>query len=187
MDAFPVSRAAEVFETDEDDDDMTALQAVGRRGRLQNSGDRRRLLKLTFAEKAALISGLLASRAHSAQGQNLNKKLSEVIADFKALPTVSAHARVLINVAKFKSFRGSIVASARGLEFTEDVSGNVVLDEEGKPTLSEVMSAEKRAYSRAVLTYTDAVALLQGSTSDSVETTRIASAAQRISKIDTSK
>ena len=80
----------------------------------------------------------------------------------------------------------STVASARGLDFTEDESGNVMLDEEGKPTLNEAMSAEKRAYSRAVLTYTDAVALLQGSTSDSVETTRIASAAQRISKIDKS-
>jgi hypothetical protein len=187
MDAFPVSRAAEVVETEEDDDDITALQAVGRRGRLQNSGDRRRRLKLTFVEKAALISGLLASRAHSAQGQNLKKKLSEVIAAIKALPTVSAHARVLINVAKVKTFRGSIVASARGLEFTEDESGNFVLDEEEKPTLNEAMRAEKRAYSRAVLTHTDAVALLQGSTSDSVETTRIASAAQRISKIDKSK
>jgi hypothetical protein len=56
MDAFPMSRAAEVVETEEeegDDDDITALQAVGRRGRLQNSGDRRRRLKLTFVEKAA--------------------------------------------------------------------------------------------------------------------------------------
>jgi hypothetical protein len=33
-----------------------------------------------------------------------------------------------------------------------------MLNEEGKPTLNEVMSAEKRAYSRAVLTDTDAVA-----------------------------
>jgi hypothetical protein len=61
-----------------------------------------------------LISGLLASGAHSAHGQNLNKKLSEGIEDFKALPKVGAHARVLINVANLKSYRGSIVASARG-------------------------------------------------------------------------
>jgi hypothetical protein len=161
MDAFPVSRAADVVETEDDDDDITALQPVGRRGRLPNSGDRRQRLKLTFAEKAALISSPLASGAHSAQGQNLNNKLLEVIADFKALSTVSAHARVLINATKVKLFRGSIVASARALEFTEDASGNLVLDEGGKPSLNEAMSAEKSAYSRAVLIYTDAVALMQ--------------------------
>jgi hypothetical protein len=154
MDAFSMSRGAEVVVvgTDDDHHHLTALQAVGRRGR----------------------------------GQNLNNKLSEVMEDFKALTTVSAHARVLINVAKVKSFRGSIVASARGLEFNEDENGNVVLNEEGKPSLNEAMSAEKCAYSRAVLAYTDAVALLQSSTSDSVETTRIASAAQWVSKIEKS-
>jgi hypothetical protein len=55
------------------------------------------------------------------------------------------------------------------LEFSDDESGNVVLNEEGKPTLNEAMIADKRAYSRAVLTYADTVALLQGSTSNSVE------------------
>jgi hypothetical protein len=92
----------------------------------------------------------------------MNKKLSEVIADFKALPTVSAHSRVLTNVEKVKSFRGSIVVSARGLELTEDESANVLIDKEGKLTLNEAMSAKKRASSGAVLTYTDAVALLPG-------------------------
>jgi hypothetical protein len=62
--------------------------------------------------------------AHSAQSQNLNK-LSEVIEDFNALPAVSAFARVLISVANVRSFRGSMGASARGLEFNEDESGNV--------------------------------------------------------------
>jgi hypothetical protein len=108
--------------------------------------------------------------------------LSEVIEDFKALPTVSAHARVLINVTKVTTFRGSVVASARGLEYNEDDSGKDMLNKEGKPTLNEAISAEKSAYSRAVLSYTDTVPLLHGITSDSVETTRIASAAQRISK-----
>jgi hypothetical protein len=45
--------------------------------------------------------------------------------DFNALPAVSALARVLNNVANVRSFRRSIVASARGLEFNEDESGNV--------------------------------------------------------------
>jgi hypothetical protein len=57
------------------------------------------------------------------QGQNLNK-LSEVMENFNALPAVSALARVLISVANVRSFRGSMVASARGLEFNEDESGN---------------------------------------------------------------
>jgi hypothetical protein len=182
MDAFPVSRAAEVVETEDDDENTTALQAIGRRGRQRNPSDRRRRLKLTFVEKPPLISGLLASGVHSGQCQNLSKKLSEVIADFKALPTFSAHARALINVANVKSFRGSIFASARGLKFNEDERGNVMLNEEGVPMLNEAMSAGKRAYSRALQTYTDAVALLQGSTSDSGETRRIATAAQRISE-----
>jgi hypothetical protein len=66
-----------------------------------------------------------ASGAHNAQGQNLSKKLSEVIEDFNALPAVSALARVLNNVANVRSFRRSMVASARALEVNEDESGKV--------------------------------------------------------------
>jgi hypothetical protein len=91
---------------------------------------------MTFLEEAALISGLLARGAHTAQGQNLNMKSPEIIENFKALPMASAHARVLINVAKVMSFRGRIVTSTRGLEFIEDESGNVMLNEEGKSTLN---------------------------------------------------
>jgi hypothetical protein len=65
---------------------------------------------------------------HSAQGQNHNK-LSEVIEDFNALPTVSALARVRISMANIRSFRGCMVASARGLEFNEDESGNVFAED----------------------------------------------------------
>jgi hypothetical protein len=50
---------------------------------------------------------------------------THVIEDFNALPAVSALACVLISVANVRSFRGSMVASARGLEFNEDESGNV--------------------------------------------------------------
>jgi hypothetical protein len=53
-----------------------------------------------------------------------------------------------------------MVASARGLEFNEDESGNVLL-EGRKLSPNEAISADKRAYSRAVLVSTDAVALLQ--------------------------
>jgi hypothetical protein len=60
-------------------------------------------------------------------------------------------------------------------------------NEEGNPTLNDAMNAEKHACSRAVLTYTDAVALLQGSTSDIVDLTRFASAAERISQIKLSR
>jgi hypothetical protein len=70
--------------------------------------------------------------------------LPEIIENVKALPTASAHARVLINAAKVMSFRGRIVTSTRGLEFIEDESGNIMLNEEGKPTLNAAMSAEKR-------------------------------------------
>jgi hypothetical protein len=42
MDAFPVSRAAEVVDTDHDDDHFKALHAVGRGGRQRNPGHRRR-------------------------------------------------------------------------------------------------------------------------------------------------
>jgi hypothetical protein len=61
--------------------------------------------------------------AHCAQGQNLNK-LSEGIEDLNALPAVSALARVLSNVSNARQLRGSMFASARGLEFKEDESGN---------------------------------------------------------------
>jgi hypothetical protein len=57
MDAFPVSRAAEVVGTDHGDDYLTAVLAVGDRGRQRNPGDRRRRLMLSFLEKARLISG----------------------------------------------------------------------------------------------------------------------------------
>jgi hypothetical protein len=63
-------------------------------------------------------------RAFLPKGQNLNKKLSEAIEAFIALPAVSALARVLINVASVMSLRRSTVASARGLEFNDDESGN---------------------------------------------------------------
>jgi hypothetical protein len=89
--------------------------------------------------------------------------LLEVIEDFNALPAVSALARVLINVANVRSFLGSMVASARGLEFNEDESGNVFAHRGQIAALSpnEAISADNRAYSRAVLVYTDAVAFLQ--------------------------
>jgi hypothetical protein len=61
MDAFPVSRAAEVVGTDHDDDHVTALYAVGRRGRQRNPGDRRRRLMLSFAAKAASTNGDVAA------------------------------------------------------------------------------------------------------------------------------
>jgi hypothetical protein len=53
-----------------------------------------------------------------------------------------------------------MVASARGLEFNEDESGTFLL-EDRKLSPNEAISADKRAYSRAVLVCTDAVALLQ--------------------------
>jgi hypothetical protein len=53
-----------------------------------------------------------------------------------------------------------MVASARGLEVNEDESGTFLL-EDRKLSPNEAISADKRAYSRAVLFYTDAVALLQ--------------------------
>jgi hypothetical protein len=96
---------------------------------------------------------------------------------------VSALARVLINVANVRSFRGSMIATACGLEFNEVETGNGLLNEDRNLLLNEAISAGKRAYSRALLVYSDAVALLPSSTADSGETTRIASAAQRISKI----
>jgi hypothetical protein len=54
-----------------------------------------------------------------------------------------------------------MVASARGLEFNEDESGNVFLNEDRNLSPNEAICADKRAYSREVLVYTDAVALLQ--------------------------
>jgi hypothetical protein len=69
MEAFPLSRAAEVAGTDVDDDHKRALQAAGRGGRQRKPGDRRRRLKLTFLEEATLISDLLARGAHTAQGK----------------------------------------------------------------------------------------------------------------------
>jgi hypothetical protein len=61
MDCSPVSSAAEFVGTDDDDDHITALQAVGHHCRQRNIADRQRRLTLTFLEKAALISGVLAS------------------------------------------------------------------------------------------------------------------------------
>jgi hypothetical protein len=59
-----------------------------------------------------------------------------------------------------------------------------LLNEKRRLSPNEARSPEKRAYSRAVLVDTDALALMQSSTPDNVETTRIASTAQRISKIE---
>jgi hypothetical protein len=61
-----------------------------------------------------------------------------------------------------------------------------LLNDEGMLSLKKALSADKRADSRAELVYTDAVALLPSSPPDSGETTLIASAAQRISKIEKS-
>jgi hypothetical protein len=53
-----------------------------------------------------------------------------------------------------------MVASARGSEFNDDEKGNVLL-EDRKLSPNEALSADKRAYSRAVLVYSNAIALLQ--------------------------
>jgi hypothetical protein len=87
--------------------------------------------------------------------------LLEVKEDFNALPAVSALARLLINVANVRLFPHSTVASPRGLEFNEDESGNVLLNDDRELWPNEAIIADKRAFSRAVLVYTDAVALLQ--------------------------
>jgi hypothetical protein len=94
-------------------------------------------------------------------GPNLNKKLSEVIRTVTRYPRLARSHVFFSNVVNVRSFRGSMVDSARGLEFSEDESGNVLLNEDGKLSPNEAICADKRAYSRAVLVYTEAVALLQ--------------------------
>jgi hypothetical protein len=59
-----------------------------------------------------------------------------------------------------------------------------LLNEKRKLSPNEAMREEERAYSRAVLVDTDAVAFPRSSAPDTVETTRIASTAHRISKIE---
>jgi hypothetical protein len=101
--------------------------------------------------------------AHSAQGQNL-KKLSEVIEDFNALPAVRALARVLIKLVWRTSGHSAAAWSPR-LAVWSSMKMKVAtfLLEDRKLPPNEAISADKRAYSRAVLVNTDAVALLQDS------------------------
>jgi hypothetical protein len=56
--------------------------------------------------------------------------------------------------------------------------------EKRKLSPKEAMREEERAYSRAVLVNTDALAFPWSSAPDTVETMRIASTAHRISKIE---